>query len=67
MSFKGSLSVPGWESTAGEKHRRARLSDEQVDEIRDSLAKPEEIALKYGVTAGYVILIKRGVARRKKK
>jgi hypothetical protein len=63
-SFKGSLAVPGWESTAGEKHRRAKLTDDQIREIRRAIEKPEALAIKYGVSAGHIIKIKRRQARK---
>lgn len=64
MSHKGSMSLPGWESTKGEKHRRAKFTDEQIREIRNSTEQIEVIALKYGTTAGYVLEIKRYRRRR---
>lgn len=64
MGFKGSMSLPGWESTTGEKSRRAKFTDEQIREIRNSTEQIEVIALKFGTTAGYVKNIKRGLTRK---
>jgi hypothetical protein len=64
MSLKGSMSLPGWESTRGEKHRNARFTDEQIREIRNSTEQIEVIALKYGTSAAYVIDIKRRKRRK---
>jgi hypothetical protein len=64
MAYAGSLSQPGWESTVGEKHRNCKITNDQVRAIRKDIGKPEEIALKYGVTAGYVMAIKRGKVRK---
>lgn len=63
MGMKGSMSLPGWESSAGENSRTGKLTDSQVRAIRVQIGKPEEIALQYGISAGYVIAIKRGSKR----
>lgn len=62
--MKGSLKLPGWESTAGERSRSVKLTDDQVRKIRNEIGVPEALAIKYGVTAGYIRDIK---TRRKRK
>lgn len=57
------MSLPGFESTAGEKSRTVKLTDDQVRTIRTEVGKPEELAIKYGVTASYILCLKRGRKR----
>jgi hypothetical protein len=64
MAIKGSMKLPGWESTSGEKSRTGKLTDDQIRAIKYQVGKPEEIALQYGVTANYVCAIKRGSVRK---
>jgi hypothetical protein len=50
MSNRGSMSLKGWESTQGVKSRTAKLTEDQVREIRarnESIAKS---AKRYGVS-----------------
>ena len=61
--MKGSLKLPGWETTAGEKSRTAKLTDDQVRTIRNEIGRPEDLAIKYGVSAAYIQCLK---ARRKR-
>jgi hypothetical protein len=64
MSIKGSLTLYGFESTAGERSRNCKVTDDQVRAIYREIGKPEEIALKYGLTANYVHAIKRKSVRK---
>jgi len=61
MSVKGSLSLPGWESTQGEKNRNAKLVEENVREIRNSHMTYEELAVKFRVSVHTISNIKRGL------
>ncbi|MEL6109393.1 MAG: hypothetical protein AAFU85_25580, partial [Planctomycetota bacterium] len=72
----GSMGFPGWESTAGENSRVARLSDDQVRQIRvefrersEGLKRHEQrelreaIAEEFGISVGYLGDL---IARRKR-
>lgn len=50
--MKGSLSLRGWESTAGENSKLAKLTEEKVREIRklQSSKSLKEVAEIYSVT-----------------
>lgn len=50
MSFKGSLKLPGWESTQGSKHRLAKLNDDAIRDMRSGQQTAAELAKKYGVS-----------------
>jgi hypothetical protein len=55
MSFKGSMSLPGWQSTAGENNPNCRTSDDDVRAIRAAkdLIELAELAQKFGLSIGY--------------
>lgn len=46
---------------AGEKHRMAKLTREQVDEIRAADGPQHKIAARYGISQGHVSAIRSGV------
>lgn len=50
MSFKGSLKLPGWESTQGVNHRHAKLNDDAIRDMRSGKQTIAELAKKYGVS-----------------
>ena len=47
----------------GEKHGRAKLTDQQVAEIRASKESGGEMAKRFGVSRGHISLIRRGLSR----
>jgi DNA invertase Pin-like site-specific DNA recombinase len=54
MGFKGSMRLPGWESTQGSNHRRAKIDEDAVRDMRSGKQTREELAKKYGISAGTV-------------
>jgi hypothetical protein len=66
MSLKGSLSLPGWESTAGENHRGCRVTDDGVREIRKAKDQIELaiLAKKYGLSLSYTERVWKRLARK---
>ena len=61
MSLKGSLKLPGWESTRGEKHRNAILTESQAYEIKFSQTSEAELASKFNVSMWTVRNIRKGL------
>ncbi len=60
MGIKGSMSLPGWESTAGDASRtRGRLTAEQKRTLVNEPGSFAELAVKYGISASHVQRIKR--------
>ena len=48
--MRGSLRLYGWEPTAAENNRLAKLTNEQVREIRQSSESVQTLAKRYGVS-----------------
>ena len=69
MAFKGSLSRPGWESTAGINHRLAKLDDAAVLKLRATKNSVElaTLADEYKISLGYADRVKRRLARKEVK
>ena len=59
MHRRGKLSLPGWESSQGENHRQAILTEAAVRDIRTSTEPRAKLAKKYGIAVSYVGDIKR--------
>lgn len=51
-AFKGSMKLPGWESTQGAKHRNAKLDEAKVRLIRKTRDSEtlEKLAKEYGIS-----------------
>jgi len=49
--MKSSLSRPGWERTDGTYSRNSKLTDEQVQEIRNSTLPKAKLVEKYKISA----------------
>lgn len=60
MGERGSMSRPGWESTAGEHSRRAKLTDAKVEEILLSRESNGVLAARHGVSAAQISRIRCG-------
>jgi len=60
MGTKGSLSLRGWESSRGENHRTAKLTDDDVRQIRRLFGTMphKDIAAKFGVHKSVISHIK---------
>lgn len=56
MAMRGSLSFPGWESTRGEKSRRAKISEATAQAILDlrGSCKAVAVAERFGVSVRIV-------------
>ena len=57
---KGSLAMPGWESTVGTKSRTAVLDDEKAWLIYNSPLSESKLAKKFGVSKSTIHGIKAG-------
>ena len=54
MPFRGSMRLPGWESTAGNKSRARKIDEDAVRDIRTCELEMEEYAEKYGIAVSFV-------------
>ena len=59
-SFRGSLSVRGWQSTRGENNKTAKLTDAQVRRILESRRTSEKLAEHHGVSVKTINDIRSG-------
>lgn len=59
MAHKGSMKRPGWESTRGTKARNAKLTEQDVIDIRSSKLSSKFLAQQYNVCVDTINRVKR--------